>query len=129
MAAMSSPPILDLNLQRQRLAERAATLRDDLRRDRGKLADDAPDANTVLDRKDQAELMIQAGMDDAELVRDLDELAQVNAAIERLDAGRYGICQDCHEPIAPERLLAQPWAPRCLACQTRHEHRVPRPAV
>ncbi len=114
-----------MTLLRQRLAERAAMLRDDLHRDRGKLADDVPDPNTVLDRKDQADLMIQAGVDDAEFVRDLSELAQVNAAVERMDAGRYGACLDCGEPIAKERLLAQPWAPRCLDCQTRHEHRGP----
>jgi RNA polymerase-binding transcription factor DksA len=122
-------PALDLPRLRRRLAERAAALRDDLRRDRGKLADDMSDADTVLDRKDQADLAIQAGVDDAEFERDLVELAQVDAALERLDAGRYGRCRDCAEPIAPERLLAQPWAARCLACQARHEQRVPRAAA
>jgi RNA polymerase-binding transcription factor DksA len=121
---MPAPAPLDLRILRQRLAERAAALHDDLRRDRGKLADDRRDATTVLDRKDQADLSIQAGVDDAEFERDLAELAQVDAALERLDAGRYGLCSDCAEPIAAERLLAQPWAARCLACQAQHEQRV-----
>jgi DnaK suppressor protein len=125
---MSNLQAPDLRALRLRLGERAATLRDDLRRDRAKLAGDTADANSVLDRKDQADLAIQAGVDDAELVRDLEELAQVAAAIERLDAGRYGNCLSCGEPIAPERLAAQPWAARCLACQTRFEQRAPRPA-
>lgn len=44
-------------------------------------------------------------------------LAQVEAALERLDAGTYGICQRCHQPIRPERLEVQPWAPYCFSCQ------------
>ncbi len=125
---MSPPTTLDLPSLRLRLTERADALRDDLRRDRRKLADDVDEANSVLDRKDQADRVIQSGMDDAEFERDLEEIALVQAALERLDAGRYGRCQDCVEPIAPERLMAQPWASRCLACQARHEQRVPRPA-
>jgi DnaK suppressor protein len=128
MAAMSHPTTLDLPSLRLRLTERAGALRDDLRGDRRKLADDVGDANTVFDRKDQADRVIQAGVDDAEFERDLDELALVQAALERLDAGRYGRCQDCAKPIAPERLMAQPWASRCVACQTRHEQRTPRQA-
>ena len=122
---MSRLESFDPQVLRQRLTERATALRQELREDRSKLADGVGDVHVVLDRKDQADLMIQAGVDDAEFVRDLSELAQVNAAVERMDAGRYGACLDCGEPIAKERLLAQPWAPRCLDCQTRHEHRGP----
>jgi DnaK suppressor protein len=125
---MPSPQTLDLPSLRLRLIERAAELRDDLRRDRRKLADDVGDANTVLDRKDQADLMIQAGVDDAEFERDLAEMALVEAALQRLDGDRYGTCEDCAEPIAPGRLAAQPWASRCVACQWRFEQRTPRSA-
>jgi DnaK suppressor protein len=119
---------LDPQTLRQRLAERARELRQELHRDRGKLADDVGDVHTVQDRKDQAELMVQAGVDDAELTRDLTELAQVEAALRRLDSGQIGLCEDCAEPIPVQRLNVQPWASRCRACQARFEARAPRSA-
>jgi DnaK suppressor protein len=33
----------------------------------------------------------------------------------------YGLCADCGEAVAFDRLLAQPWARRCVACQQRAE--------
>ncbi|KPK49049.1 MAG: hypothetical protein AMJ63_17315, partial [Myxococcales bacterium SG8_38_1] len=36
------------------------------------------------------------------------ELDQVNQALARLDAGEYGLCADCEEPIAEARLKALP---------------------
>lgn len=49
------------------------------------------------------------------------ELATVNAALSRIDAGTYGICLDCGQPIAYARLLADPSAVSCIGCQTRTE--------
>jgi DnaK suppressor protein len=44
-------------------------------------------------------------------------LADVDAALARLDAGTYGRCTSCGNPIAPERLEALPWAAFCIDCQ------------
>jgi DnaK suppressor protein len=44
-------------------------------------------------------------------------LEAIEAAIARLDAGTYGACVSCHEPIAPGRLEALPWAALCIDCQ------------
>jgi DnaK suppressor protein len=129
MHRMSTPSTDHLRPLRQRLSERANALRRELQQGRGKLADDVRDTSVVLDGKDQTNIAIQAGIDSAELNRDIAELTLVQAAITRLDAGRYGICLDCGEAIAPARLAAQPWAPRCLACQSlREQQRLPRPA-
>lgn len=43
------------------------------------------------------------------------ELAEVEAAIDRIRAGTYGICEVTGQPIAPERLRAIPWTRRCVA--------------
>ena len=45
-----------------------------------------------------------------------EKLAQVEAAIERLDAGTYGTCTVCGRPIAAARLEARPSATRCVEC-------------
>jgi DnaK suppressor protein len=118
---MFSPTALDIDSLRLKLQQRAATLRQDLRLDRHKLDEGRGGAQGVADRKDQADVAIQARVDDAEFQRDLTELAQVEAALQRLGGGRFGWCQDCTEPIAAERLAAQPWVARCLACQSRRE--------
>jgi RNA polymerase-binding transcription factor len=45
------------------------------------------------------------------------QLALVDAALERIEAGTFGACARCGRPIAAERLEALPWAPRCIDCQ------------
>jgi DnaK suppressor protein len=47
------------------------------------------------------------------------ELAQVDAALARLEAGTYGLCRACGRPIDPERLEALPWALYDLECQRK----------
>ncbi len=49
------------------------------------------------------------------------ELDQVHRALEQLDAGRYGICQDCGAEIPPARLKVVPFATRCVPCQASAE--------
>ena len=46
-----------------------------------------------------------------------DRLRAINDAQDRLLDGGYGICLECGEPIGNKRLLADPAAPFCLACQ------------
>ncbi|MFZ0889588.1 MAG: TraR/DksA family transcriptional regulator [Candidatus Binataceae bacterium] len=48
-------------------------------------------------------------------------LATVEAALERLVAGRYGICEDCEDQIPSERLRAVPTTVYCVDCQNRRE--------
>lgn len=47
--------------------------------------------------------------------------AQVVAALVRIDAGTYGICVDCGQPIPEARLQVRPEAARCMADQQRVE--------
>ena len=44
-------------------------------------------------------------------------LRQVKAALQRIRAGNFGTCLDCEETISPKRLIAVPWAMRCIKCQ------------
>ena len=46
------------------------------------------------------------------------QLALVDAAIERLEAGTFGVCVRCGGPIAVGRLEALPWAAHCIGCQS-----------
>ena len=44
------------------------------------------------------------------------ELAQINRALARIEAGEYGICQECGQPIPEPRLRALPFTEYCVAC-------------
>ncbi len=46
--------------------------------------------------------------------------SEVLAAMTKLDAGTYGVCDDCGAEIAPNRLQALPYALQCVDCAGRH---------
>jgi DnaK suppressor protein len=51
------------------------------------------------------------------------ELDQIDYALERIEKGTYGLCDDeeCGKPIDPERLRALPFATLCLSCKRSQE--------
>lgn len=51
----------------------------------------------------------------------MDLLEKIDAALERVDAGTYGDCAECGQPISKGRLEALPWAIYCVDCQARVE--------
>jgi DnaK suppressor protein len=44
------------------------------------------------------------------------EEARVARALEKLDEGTYGACDECERPIAPKRLAAMPESVLCISC-------------
>jgi sigma-B regulation protein RsbU (phosphoserine phosphatase) len=50
-------------------------------------------------------------------------LGEVDAALQRMDQGAYGLCEVCHEPVESERLMANPLARFCLDHLTPIEQR------
>jgi DnaK suppressor protein len=44
------------------------------------------------------------------------QLGEIDAAVQRLDAGTYGICEVCGRPIGDGRLQARPTARVCISC-------------
>ena len=46
-------------------------------------------------------------------------LSEVDAALLRFDNGTYGLCEECHDPIEPERLVADPLVRLCLGDLTQ----------
>jgi DnaK suppressor protein len=53
--------------------------------------------------------------------RETSELAMIDAALARIDAGSYGECIDCAVQIPAARLKASPEASRCIPCQEKFE--------
>ena len=61
------------------------------------------------------ELMISMSANDRRLLQLIDE------ALGRVEAGEYGECVNCGEPVQEKRLDAVPWARHCLRCQDLQE--------
>jgi len=69
---------------------------------RGK--EEAADATTDLERRIALETQKR------------NSLAGVEHALRKIDAGTYGICDNCGQPIDPARMEALPHAVRCMMC-------------
>ncbi|MDQ7904535.1 TraR/DksA C4-type zinc finger protein [Phytohabitans sp. ZYX-F-186] len=87
-------------LQRERLTDSAG--------------DDQADTGTKTFEREQ-EISLANGI--------LDRISQVERALERLDAGNYGWCERCGNPIPVERLAAFPSATLCVTCKQLEERR------
>ncbi len=107
---------------RQRLLARRAQMVADLRAEAhdasGQMALRSERGNT----DDEAVVEAMDALEIAATARDADELAAIDAALARLDTPDYGVCIDCGADIGEARLLAEPTALRCTACQQRWEH-------
>lgn len=108
-----------------------ATVADNLRRRRDELsalvkAHEDESRPVELDQAQQGRLTRmdalqgQAMAAETERRRQL-ELARIDAALGRLEAGTYGDCLRCGEPIANARLLNDPSTPLCIHCASRGE--------
>ena len=108
---------------RTALRARHAALLVEIRQDLQKSDDDRARlyADRVHDLEDESVADLLVDLDLAEIDRDLAELREVEAALDRIEQGSYGTCETCDGPIGEERLLANPAAFRCLDCQAMHE--------
>ncbi len=50
-----------------------------------------------------------------------EEFVMIETALQAIEDGRYGVCQDCDEDISEKRLKYYPNAKRCLTCQEAAE--------
>ena len=73
--------------------------------------------------EDQAPLMHDQFVTLRQHRMDLRKLKLIDAALERLDRGEFGLCADCEEPIPAKRLKVVPWAAYCVPCQDRIDSR------
>lgn len=136
---MATPPDVE-TLDRQFLAGQRERLRAELEATARRLEALAAEVNGLARRREAAGAEEGFGRVDVagvELERARGEqakatarLAELEAAMGRLDAGAYGRCEECGGPIGRARLEAIPEAARCITCQAhpRRRGRVRRPA-
>jgi len=54
-------------------------------------------------------------------------LEQVEAALERIRTGTFGVCQQCGRTIGAERVQAVPYAAHCIECARGHSDQIEQP--
>jgi DnaK suppressor protein len=89
------------------LRDRVRRVQDDLRHRNQPLPRDAPDAAIVIENDE----ILQAVDETARV-----ELEQIERALERLEVGTYGLCEECGKRIKADRLRVVPYAVRCRDC-------------
>jgi DnaK suppressor protein len=101
-----------LRKQRQDLLDNATMTIDHLRDGE---AEADPNDRATIEEENSLELRIRD--------RERKMLPRVDAALKRIDEGRYGYCEDTGEPIGLRRLLARPTTVYSIEAQERHESR------
>ncbi|MFN8059347.1 MAG: TraR/DksA family transcriptional regulator [Vicinamibacterales bacterium] len=72
----------------------------------GDLADQASGNNEV-------HIQLKLKQTDAKILQAIEE------ALGRIEAGAYGLCRDCGQPISAARLTAIPWTRVCISCKEK----------
>jgi DnaK suppressor protein len=67
-------------------------------------------------------------VDTALTAMDAQELARIDRALEAMDEGEYGQCEECGCNIPFERLKIEPMTQHCVQCKSRWEKAHPQPA-
>ncbi len=80
-------------------------------------------AGSVHDAGEESVAELLADMSLSTLDREVEELKDVESALQRIADGVYGRCTDCGDAIDGARLNAYLTAKRCQPCQTRYETR------
>jgi DnaK suppressor protein len=104
------------------LAERAEALRQvaALEREFAGIAEAAGSAGTDDEHDPEGATLAFERQHSAALLQGARErVAAIDAALARLEAGRYGVCDRCGQPIGDDRLAARPAAMTCIRCAAR----------
>jgi len=103
---------------RTMLEERRAEIQEKLRAIRAEIPSYQDE---VRDSEEQSVTDFAQEMDFALMEMKAQTLIRIDEALQRVDQGTYGTCDDCGEEIAEARLSAVPFALLCRDCQEREE--------
>lgn len=95
---------------------------DQLLRDADRTVSDMTDEKTNFpDPTDRASLESDRNFELRIRDRERKLIAKIREALERIEAGEFGECEDCGEEIGQARLKARPVTTLCIDCKTEQE--------
>lgn len=115
---MNAAPKIDIKKIKKRLVDRRNELEH--------IIEVSAETNTEAEldqqrigRLSRMDAMQQQAMEEETGRRRDQELARIEAALQRIESEDYGFCTACDEPIAPKRLENDPATPLCIDCASR----------
>ena len=101
------------NLLHQRIAE--------LRLEAGKTVENMDEEGNFPDPTDRASM--ESNRNSVLRIRDRERklIFKIQEALQRLDNGEYGVCEQCGEEIGIDRLKARPVTTLCIGCKSNQE--------
>jgi DnaK suppressor protein len=119
------PELTDKQIQklRQHMLDRQRLLVDEVKEQRSRTLEDGSEdvLGGVGDAGDESVQRMVVDLHLQEAGRDLEELRDIDAALERIEGNEYGECEQCGADIGFPRLEVQPTATRCIECQAQYE--------
>ncbi|MDR0361390.1 MAG: TraR/DksA family transcriptional regulator [Planctomycetota bacterium] len=106
-----------LEALRERMTESQRSIRDGAISDAGLRDLGKAPINFAEQASDEQELDLMA----ERLTTSSETLADIDDAIERIDAGHFNECEECGKEIGERRLSIRPWARLCVSCQRKLE--------
>jgi DnaK suppressor protein len=77
---------------------------------------------STMDIGDLSQLDFDENIDYTILQMHIERLREIEDALDRLEGGSYGSCENCGEAIIMERLKVLPFTTYCVRCQEQREH-------
>ena len=115
---------VEVEVLRQRLLDerqRVADAIDDLHLENAGSLEDEEEMPLDNHLAETASLTLDREIDHTLEENSTNVLAAIDAALERIDKGTFGICATCDGPIGAERLEAIPYARQCIECRRKDE--------
>ena len=120
MAKVQAATVKDLKQIRKTLQSKINELMAEV----GKtVVDMAGKEEKLPDMNDRASLESDVNLEIRMRERERKLIVKMREAIERIDSGTYGICEECGENIGVKRLMARPVTTLCIECKTIEEKR------
>lgn len=108
----------------EKFKEQLTEKKEEILSEAGKTLSDMTDQNVnIPDPNDRA--TVESGRSFELRIRDRERklLSKIEEAIQRIDDGEFGLCEDCGEPIGQKRLEARPVTTLCIDCKTIQENK------
>lgn len=106
-----------LESEKERLEEQIADYERDL--EEARLTESSSDRSPDPGNAEASSMKLEYAKELSIEQNTLDLLSKANRALERVEAGTYGICESCGKPIPVERLNVLPYSTLCVECASR----------
>lgn len=77
--------------------------------------------DSSADEVDIAQNLIINEMVERLSMREKESFTKLNNALQRIEEGSFGLCEECEEPIGEKRLQAVPYCTTCISCAEQQE--------